>query len=819
MELIFETGHRGLICRNPPDNGPWIVLSDRYEHAAPPKEGRLVLVEIVGTATSGRLRFARILEDIDSTRESFEAEVRTEVLARLPETYTGPFEISSGGREFSVRLLGRYEHFVNPATEVYEPRTRWRKDDGTLVVSCLAAEPNNRQDGKPVFVLLPHPLPLAHNGLAEKMAGLLAGGAPFGEDCPEWFDGVRQKLDLLAKQIKKIDAHHQAESLLWPRRTAYQKEEWTWKPAGFDPISIYGYGAMREWLLAEVQKLETKNLRGLANLTVPDFSELFAKLKAEEEAQVEREYAEIEQKARELPARYLAELEGAKVALTNAKEELLRAEEDYRRSKEVNDRAQRAWRESPVSSQLGDYVYDGFVREHNPLPEPRCLESVPVHMQNKFINAWLQDHSEHEVAYRAPIDTEKARRKAWATYNSVEYYVTQTKRKVVELEEDSSDRAARDAGLLERLTAMEPWAIGERRDITFGELYSLSPRHWDKTWWKAEKTHDSSWTLRAECLSSCEEDSGQIRRDVLLISKEAVEVEQKERAEAEAQAAEAEREATEAERQRQERVKTRMAELRQAEYAKCPVCLANLVQEQEHSCWPEEEVTRLEPPGLKSYDSFPIKRSQVGNHILIEMTARFKSGEFKLKIKEENSTPLGVPEAEVTTEILWHVPGVELRRLAQELVEAKQELEAIEAQRMVTRTPRVELTFSLGHNPTTGQAQLEATFMHQGQLRRFVTPLYEGDHNSPKVGQTWLCTPGKSSGSTITANPQIRCDGEEALRTKVAELEVAVKTAREKAEGLPTAIASPSPARDATGADQTGFNSLASKLQGLNKEH
>ena len=61
MELIFETGHRGLICRNPPDNGPWIVLSDRYEHAAPPKEGRLVLVEIVGTATSGRLRFARIL--------------------------------------------------------------------------------------------------------------------------------------------------------------------------------------------------------------------------------------------------------------------------------------------------------------------------------------------------------------------------------------------------------------------------------------------------------------------------------------------------------------------------------------------------------------------------------------------------------------------------------------------------------------------------------------------------------------------------------------------------------------------------------------
>lgn len=64
MRIVFEKGDRGLICRSPEDGGAWVVPAHRERHAVPPTHGHIVAVEIVGTNANGRLRFARITEDI-----------------------------------------------------------------------------------------------------------------------------------------------------------------------------------------------------------------------------------------------------------------------------------------------------------------------------------------------------------------------------------------------------------------------------------------------------------------------------------------------------------------------------------------------------------------------------------------------------------------------------------------------------------------------------------------------------------------------------------------------------------------------------------
>lgn len=69
MRIVFEKGDRGLICRAPEDGGAWVVPAHRERHAAPLVHGHIVTVEIVGISANGRLRFARVVEDITLSQE------------------------------------------------------------------------------------------------------------------------------------------------------------------------------------------------------------------------------------------------------------------------------------------------------------------------------------------------------------------------------------------------------------------------------------------------------------------------------------------------------------------------------------------------------------------------------------------------------------------------------------------------------------------------------------------------------------------------------------------------------------------------------
>ncbi len=55
----------GFIAKNVTDNAAWVVPGNRERHQAPVKLGDWSLVEITGTAKSGRLRFCKILLNVD----------------------------------------------------------------------------------------------------------------------------------------------------------------------------------------------------------------------------------------------------------------------------------------------------------------------------------------------------------------------------------------------------------------------------------------------------------------------------------------------------------------------------------------------------------------------------------------------------------------------------------------------------------------------------------------------------------------------------------------------------------------------------------
>lgn len=70
MKIVFERGDRGLICKSPEDDGAWVVPAYRSKHVVSPIDGHIVAVEIIGTSANGRLRFARVVEDVSVMQDA-----------------------------------------------------------------------------------------------------------------------------------------------------------------------------------------------------------------------------------------------------------------------------------------------------------------------------------------------------------------------------------------------------------------------------------------------------------------------------------------------------------------------------------------------------------------------------------------------------------------------------------------------------------------------------------------------------------------------------------------------------------------------------
>ena len=108
----FVMGDRGPICRRPSDSGAWVVPA-RGEKT--PEFGVEYVLEISGTANSGNLRFARVVETVAAREAALAEEIRQALVdpSKLEGGYLGSSRyllVTLGGRSFRLDEGDRRPH-------------------------------------------------------------------------------------------------------------------------------------------------------------------------------------------------------------------------------------------------------------------------------------------------------------------------------------------------------------------------------------------------------------------------------------------------------------------------------------------------------------------------------------------------------------------------------------------------------------------------------------------------------------------------------------------------------------------------------------
>ena len=512
LVVTFTQGERGLICRTPEDNGPWIAPGDHCQHAVQPVENRPYRVEIVSTARSGKLRFARVVEDIGAAKATFQEAVKQAALAAQAKVAAGPVEQIIAGRRLVVDIPRDYG-FTWVAGRLA----------ATSLEVCAFERPGDRHfTTERVETEAPILLSLSRSSLPRLLARKIIGGELGFElkadECPVAFLPVREALARLSAQIQVVDAGYRAEELSWPRQASFGQTERQWTVKGRRASSV-GWQAFHDWLLAEIQDRQATSLTDLTDLAVPDFSsisqEVEAKWAAAEASEWEACLARAQARAGELAKlgqaahtaattqaaaeATLAELTAALPALQEAKDA---AWSDYYEAESLETNF--------VASALKRAGYHS--RQSRPSRELREQLKAEYFAQHSGAEARLRDLDRRYEAAKASLTSAERNLSAAGTAASAAKYAAERTAR------DYQEERQKETALRDYLAGLEPaWTVGDRRSVSHADLPDLSPRVDDDTRWEAERLADG-WLLRGWCRSSCREDDGRIRRHVVLIT-------------------------------------------------------------------------------------------------------------------------------------------------------------------------------------------------------------------------------------------------------------------------------------------------------------
>lgn len=261
MKLVFEKGDRGFICKSPEDGGAWVVPAHRERHSAPPTDGHIVAVEIVGTSANGRLRFARIVEDISATQDAAldsikEAATSATTFNDLKEEKWGAIGISTYVSPWTYDVKTCLDEEGRPAIE------------SVKVTGFLKAE-WGRPEAAGVFsptITFDRPLPLdaekaqlmlAYHVVA--MATRYTSATP-----PEWAAEFVEQVGELAEVVRQLEKRS--------RKQWYDRQIDRYSSGQDWPVML--------WLLDEAKRVGAFDLRDLIEQVALPLEEVEVKLEA-----------------------------------------------------------------------------------------------------------------------------------------------------------------------------------------------------------------------------------------------------------------------------------------------------------------------------------------------------------------------------------------------------------------------------------------------------------------------------------------------------------------------------------------------------------